>query len=199
MPAEPAALRHLRAGIDGVDDALVATLALRRVLVARIARLKRRHALAAADPAREQAVRERARRLGARLGVPAATVDAVLEAAIADARRAQGLAADLGQGAPPASGRTIPPAMQAQPASAARWLRLVPPPARLAPFLRRLPQPLQRRLLERAVASVLAYVYSLKRGETPPAPMVDVPAALRFDADGRLSVNPAANAPLSDR
>lgn len=156
MPAEPAALRHLRAGIDGVDDALVATLALRRVLVARIARLKRRHALAAADPAREQAVRERARRLGARLGVPAATVDAVLEAAIADARRAQGLAADLGQGAPPASGRTIPPAMQAQPASAARWLRLVPPPARLAPFVRRLPQPLQRRLLERAVASVLA-------------------------------------------
>lgn len=50
-----------------------------------------------------------------------------------------------------------------------------------------------------AVASVLAYVFSLKRGETPPAPMVDVPAALRFDADGRLSVNPAANAPLSDR
>ncbi|MCV0383924.1 MAG: EscU/YscU/HrcU family type III secretion system export apparatus switch protein [Erythrobacter sp.] len=50
-----------------------------------------------------------------------------------------------------------------------------------------------------AVASVLAYVFSLKRGETPPVPMVDVPAALRFDADGRLSVNPAANAPLSDR
>ncbi|UVI39510.1 EscU/YscU/HrcU family type III secretion system export apparatus switch protein [Qipengyuania spongiae] len=50
-----------------------------------------------------------------------------------------------------------------------------------------------------AVASVLAYVFSLKRGETPPVPMVDVPAALRFDADGRLSVNPTANAPLSDR
>ena len=50
-----------------------------------------------------------------------------------------------------------------------------------------------------AVASVLAYVFSLKRGETPPMPMVDVPAALCFDAEGRLAVNPAAAGPLSDR
>lgn len=40
-----------------------------------------------------------------------------------------------------------------------------------------------------AVAAVLAYVFSLKRGETPPLPDVDVPAALRFDVDGRLAVN----------
>ena len=48
-----------------------------------------------------------------------------------------------------------------------------------------------------AVASVLAYVFSLKRGETPPLPAVDVPAALCFDADGRLTVNPHAEASLS--
>ena len=37
-----------------------------------------------------------------------------------------------------------------------------------------------------AVAWVLAHVMSLKRGENPPLPVIDVPAALRFDADGRL-------------
>lgn len=50
-----------------------------------------------------------------------------------------------------------------------------------------------------AVASVLAYVFSLKRGETPPLPAVEVPAALRFDAEGRLTVNPQPNASLSER
>jgi flagellar biosynthetic protein FlhB len=40
-----------------------------------------------------------------------------------------------------------------------------------------------------AVASVLAYVFSLKRGETPLLPDIEVPAALRFDAEGRLAVN----------
>ena len=39
-----------------------------------------------------------------------------------------------------------------------------------------------------AVASVLAFVLSLKRGEAPAAPRVEVPLALRFDADGRLEV-----------
>lgn len=37
-----------------------------------------------------------------------------------------------------------------------------------------------------AVAWVLAHVMSLKRGENPPLPIIDVPAALRFNADGRL-------------
>ena len=48
-----------------------------------------------------------------------------------------------------------------------------------------------------AVASVLAYVFSLKRGEAPPLPAIEVPAALRFDADGRVPVNPPRNASLS--
>lgn len=43
-----------------------------------------------------------------------------------------------------------------------------------------------------AVASVLAFVFSLKRGETPPRPSVEVPLELRFDTDGRL--DPAAAA-----
>ena len=36
-----------------------------------------------------------------------------------------------------------------------------------------------------AVAGVLSFVFSLKRGEERAAPAVDVPPALRFDADGR--------------
>ena len=51
-----------------------------------------------------------------------------------------------------------------------------------------------------AIASVLAYVMSLKRGETPLMPEIDVPEALRFDTEGRVSVaqavNPGAAAPL---
>lgn len=42
-----------------------------------------------------------------------------------------------------------------------------------------------------AVAWVLAHVMSLKRGENPILPTIDVPAALRFDADGRLNVQTA--------
>lgn len=37
-----------------------------------------------------------------------------------------------------------------------------------------------------AVAGVLAFVLSLKRGERPMRPEVEVPIAIRFDADGRL-------------
>ena len=38
-----------------------------------------------------------------------------------------------------------------------------------------------------AIAAVLAYVLSLKRGEMPPLPAIEVPVAVRFDADGRLN------------
>ncbi|PLK27625.1 flagellar biosynthesis protein FlhB [Novosphingobium sp. TH158] len=37
-----------------------------------------------------------------------------------------------------------------------------------------------------AVAAVLAFVLALKRGESPRAPAIEVPVALRFDAEGRL-------------
>jgi flagellar biosynthetic protein FlhB len=36
-----------------------------------------------------------------------------------------------------------------------------------------------------AVAVVLAFVFSLKRGEQPAAPVIEVPVALRFDTEGR--------------
>lgn len=45
-----------------------------------------------------------------------------------------------------------------------------------------------REELYSAVAGVLAFVFSLKRGERPQRPVVDVPVALRFDAEGRLDV-----------
>lgn len=43
-----------------------------------------------------------------------------------------------------------------------------------------------REELYAAVASVLAFVFSLKRGETPPRPTIHVPIELRFDTEGRL-------------
>lgn len=43
-----------------------------------------------------------------------------------------------------------------------------------------------REELYSAVAGVLAFVFSLKRGEQRPRPEVDVPVELRFDAEGRL-------------
>ncbi len=43
-----------------------------------------------------------------------------------------------------------------------------------------------REELYSAVAGVLAFVFSLKRGERSQRPVVDVPVALRFDAEGRL-------------
>ena len=50
-----------------------------------------------------------------------------------------------------------------------------------------------------AIASVLAFVLSLKRGEKPPRPQIDVPVTLRFDAEGKLAVNPSQKAPFSER
>jgi flagellar biosynthetic protein FlhB len=44
-----------------------------------------------------------------------------------------------------------------------------------------------REELYAAVAAVLAFVLSLKRGEERPAPVIEVPVELRFDADGRLA------------
>ena len=43
-----------------------------------------------------------------------------------------------------------------------------------------------------AVAGVLAFVLSLKRGEQRQRPLIEVPVALRFDAEGRLDPKTAA-------
>jgi flagellar biosynthetic protein FlhB len=49
-----------------------------------------------------------------------------------------------------------------------------------------------REELYAAVAAVLAFVFSLRRGEAPRLPPIEVPVALRFDAEGRL--DPGASA-----
>lgn len=43
-----------------------------------------------------------------------------------------------------------------------------------------------------AIAAVLAFVLGLKRGESPPAPDVEVPLAVRFDAEGNPAIEAAA-------
>ncbi len=47
-----------------------------------------------------------------------------------------------------------------------------------------------REELYAAVASVLAFVFSLNRGEPLPRPFIDVPLLLRFDAEGRREQTP---------
>lgn len=149
-------LGHLRNAVDVVDDLMVAALAARHRLVARIAHAKAGALIAADDPAREAVVHRRALRLADHLGLPRTSASALLGVAIADARTLQGLPLDVGHGPAGPSGNMIDDSMEAEPRHVRRWLRLVPPPARWKPFVRRVPAPLQRRLLEQAVASVLA-------------------------------------------
>lgn len=59
-----------------------------------------------------------------------------------------------------------------------------PPLARSLYYTTREKQVIREELYT-AVASVLAFVFSLKRGERPIRPEIDVPLAIRFDADGR--------------
>src|SRR5690606_37953452 len=127
-----------RHAIDGVDDALLAWLAGRGRLAGIAARSKRRAGLAPRDAAREARIHARAQRLARHLGVPTDAARALLEAAIGDGRARQ--EGDAGRGRGPA---------------ATRWLRLLPPPARLAPLARRVPGAWQGRVLEAAMARVL--------------------------------------------
>jgi predicted lipid carrier protein YhbT/chorismate mutase len=151
------ALGALRGAIDLADDGLIVLLAARARLVRGVAALKRRGGRAALDAAREARVQARAQALARRLAVPAATARGVLELAIGDARRAQGWAPDLDQGAWPAPVRMMPSmdfASAHNPATD-RLLRVLPPPARIAPLLRLLPHFWSRRALEAAMARVL--------------------------------------------
>jgi len=149
----------VRGAIDAVDDGAVILLAARRRLVQTAALLKRRAQMPLRDRMREREVAHRAHRLGRRLEVPDAAVRQLLELLIGEARRQQGIAADLDQGGAPPDERMIALAMT----FAARnemslpervLLRLVPPPRRAAPLLRLVPRSFQARLLEQAMASV---------------------------------------------
>jgi len=60
----------------------------------------------------------------------------------------------------------------------------IPPLARSVYFTTRENQVIREDLYA-AVAVVLAFVMSLKRGEAPVMPLIDVPTHMRFDAEGR--------------
>lgn len=79
-------LDALRAAVNDADDALVRALAERWRAVQSIAAYKRELGIAGYDPAREALVRARWRALGERDGVPAAVIDAVFDAVIAQCR-----------------------------------------------------------------------------------------------------------------
>ena len=152
-------LARVRRAIDGIDHALLLLLAARVRLARRAESCKHAAGLPLRDPAREARVQARAQALAARIGLPAATARRVIGLAIDEACREQGIASDLDQGGHVAGRGIIAADMHTttqSPTGAARLLRLLPPPARLAPWLRALPPTLQRRLLERAMARVLA-------------------------------------------
>jgi len=162
-----AALSGVRGLIDVIDDAVLALLASRRRLVSFAVQVKLSTGHSSRDPGRECEVYQRARRLGRRLGVPPGSSDRLMSVLIEDACAQQGLklpaqfkdceAVDLGQGNGPEVERMLPLAMtrvdpSMQPFS---WLRLLPPPTRLAPFLRQIPRVWLARLLEAAMQRVL--------------------------------------------
>lgn len=160
MAEQARGLAPVRLAIDGVDDGLVLLLATRTRLAQLAGRIKAHAGVQGRDGAREQRVRRRAERLASVLGVPPETASGVLALAIGDACRTQGLEPDLDQGAIAGNAPIIAPMMHTHdaypPTPAHTLLRLLPPPRRIAPLLRAVPPVAHRRLLERAMAKVLA-------------------------------------------
>lgn len=160
MAEQARGLAPVRLAIDGVDDGLVLLLATRTRLARLAGRIKAHAGVQGRDGAREQRVRRRAEHLASVLGVPPETASGVLALAIGDACRTQGLEPDLDQGAIAGNAPIIAPMMHTHdaypPTPAHTLLRLLPPPRRIAPLLRAVPPAAHRRLLERAMAKVLA-------------------------------------------
>lgn len=160
MAEQARGLAPVRLAIDGVDDGLVLLLATRKRLARLAGRIKAHAGVQGRDGAREQRVRHRAERLASVLGVPPETASGVLALAIGDACRTQGLEPDLDQGAIAGNAPIIAPMMHTHdaypPTPAQTLLWLLPPPRRIAPLLRVMPPPVHKRLLERAMARVLA-------------------------------------------
>lgn len=160
------ALIGVRRMINGVDDALLTLIVARRRLVSLAARIKQDKGLPMRDPGREREVLQRARRLGNHFGLSPASSDRLMTALIQDACGQQGLsqksdgfiAIDTDQGATLPLNGMIANTMNSQTrySSANRWLRLLPPPSRLSPFLRRIPIGWQATLFEAAMRRVLS-------------------------------------------
>lgn len=150
----------LRRAIDVVDDALVLLIAARRGLVQRAALLKQSTGDRGRDCARERQVVARAQSLATHLAVPEATARDLMRVVIVDALHQQGLPIDLDQDAGDCSrgmmATIMPITESAFDESTGRWLRLLPPPKRVAPLLRLLPKALQTQWLEQAMLHVLA-------------------------------------------
>ncbi|UNK58348.1 SCP2 sterol-binding domain-containing protein [Pseudoxanthomonas daejeonensis] len=155
-----------RHAIDHVDDAVVALAGLRRRLVGAVHRSKRVAGLPVRDGEREAGVLSRARRVAARVAVPGDTADALMHALMSDACRQQVQAGNAGPR--PAVRISMSTPVASRSLSAARLLRLLPPPRRLRPLLRRLPrvahEPLAERILARAVRRVDPVTLDLVRG-----------------------------------
>ena len=149
-------LARARLAIGGIDRALVLLLGARARVAAHAGRCKARAGLPLVDAAREARVYHRTEAIARRIGLPAATASGLATLAIADARRAQGIAVDIPPHATPPPIGTAMHSTLAPAHAATRLLRLLPPPPRWAPLLRALPSGLQQRLLERAMAAVLA-------------------------------------------
>ncbi|WP_267221522.1 ubiquinone anaerobic biosynthesis accessory factor UbiT [Dyella silvae] len=167
MWPERRTLALARGAIDRVDDSLIVLLAMRRRLVATIARCKRRTGSAPRDLMRERQIRLRIDRLAARLNVPSSTAQQLLDLVIREACRQQGIditdasgrtSVDLGHGSDTPAAANMRGAFPDDMAATdmkLRLLRLIPPPRRFAPLLRVVPQAWQRHGIERAVARVL--------------------------------------------
>lgn len=160
VTSETMRIRALRRAIDAVDDALVLLIAARRGLVRRTASLKQAIGTQGRDCARERQVVARAQSLATHLAVPEDTARDLMQVAIADALHQQGLLVDLDQDAGDERCGMMSTTMHipesAFDESAGRWLRLLPPPKRVAPMLRLLPKAVQARWLEQAMLRVLA-------------------------------------------
>lgn len=155
-------LIHVRQAIDRIDAGMIWLFAARTRLVRMAAISKRSAGFPLRDASREAEVQARAQRLAARFGASAASTQRLICVVIEDACQQQGMASDLYQCAAPIEVPSMPVPMNPFPLSVSsqprrrRALRLLPPPRRWAPVLRVLTPHWQCRLLERAMARVLA-------------------------------------------
>jgi O2-independent ubiquinone biosynthesis accessory factor UbiT len=156
MRPERLGLMQARGLIDAVDDGMVALLAARHRLVDLAGGLKRRLGAPVKDARREHRVHQRAARLSRHLGLPEESTRRLFDLVIGDACRQQ----SAGTTAGPPYLETSPMNLDMVPAPTTfargtRWLRLLPPPQRLAPLLQAVPARWQARLLEAAMSRVL--------------------------------------------
>lgn len=168
MPETPhVGLRRLRAAVDVIDGAMLLLVAARGALAQRLGRLKQQQALPPRCTVREREVRDRALRLGRRLGVSPAASQALTSVLIAEACRRQGLDPDQGGQWPDSTklgalrSLSVPPRMS-HPHSQS-LLRLLPPPRRWAPLLSRISPAAWAQIFQAAAQQVLAQ--ALSRGD----------------------------------